>query len=56
VTQLRHWATVFTRNVRAGKGDTDGVVMLPAVLRDDLMAQLEQVTERWRADVPRGCA
>jgi integron integrase len=40
--------------VRAGKGDKDRVVMLPAALRKELAAQLERVTERWRTDVSRG--
>ena len=40
--------------VRAGKGDRDRVVMLPASLRGELASQLERVATRWRADVARG--
>lgn len=40
--------------VRAGKGDKDRLVMLPASLRGELEAQLERVTARWRSDVARG--
>src|SRR5215213_9234114 len=36
--------------VRAGKGDKDRVVMLPAALADRLRAQVDAVEERWRSD------
>jgi integrase len=40
--------------VRAGKGDKDRVVMLPASLRGSLTAQLRRVEALWRRDVGRG--
>jgi integron integrase len=40
--------------VRAGKGDKDRLVMLPAALRERLGAQLRRVETRWRQDAARG--
>lgn len=40
--------------VRAGKGDKDRVVMLPATLAGPLAEQVDRVAKRWRADVARG--
>jgi integron integrase len=40
--------------VRAGKGDKDRVVMLPASLADALAALVAAVTGRWRKDVVKG--
>jgi integron integrase len=40
--------------IRAGKGDKDRTVMLPASLRRPLDAQVRRVRERWRADVAEG--
>ena len=40
--------------VRAGKGDKDRVVMLPATLERRLAEQLASVHRRWREDVARG--
>ncbi len=40
--------------VRAGKGDKDRVVMLPACLRDALRTQVDTVERRWRGDAARG--
>jgi integron integrase len=40
--------------VRAGKGDKDRLVMLPATLRGELVEQLERVAAKWRADLTRG--
>jgi integrase len=40
--------------VRAGKGDKDRIVMLPARLHERLTAQTRRAEELWRADVQRG--
>ena len=40
--------------VRAGKGDKDRVVMLPASLHERLAAQVRRVEALWRRDVARG--
>ena len=40
--------------VRAGKGDKDRCVMLPASLRERLGAQVRWVETRWRRDAARG--
>ena len=40
--------------VRAGKGDKDRVVMLPASLHLRLSEQVRAVEQRWRGDVKRG--
>jgi integron integrase len=40
--------------VRAGKGDTDRCVMLPARLHERLAAQVGRVESLWREDVTRG--
>jgi integron integrase len=40
--------------VRAGKGDKDRVVMLPATLHLRLAGQLDHVRSRWRRDLDRG--
>jgi integron integrase len=40
--------------VRAGKGDKDRVVMLPASLHERLAAQVRRVEALWRLDVSRG--
>jgi integron integrase len=40
--------------VRAGKGDKDRCVMLPAALRERLAAQLGRVEALWRRDATRG--
>ena len=40
--------------VRAGKGDKDRVVMLPARLREPLAEQLGRVEALWRRDITRG--
>jgi integron integrase len=40
--------------VRAGKGDKDRVVMLPACLHERLAAQVRRAEELWRRDVQRG--
>jgi integron integrase len=40
--------------VRAGKGDKDRCVMLPATLRERLGEQLRRVETRWRRDATRG--
>jgi integron integrase len=40
--------------VRAGKGEKDRIVMLPARLRDRLIAQVGRVEARWRRDITRG--
>jgi integron integrase len=40
--------------VRAGKGDKDRLVMLPASLHERLAAQVRRVEALWRRDVARG--
>jgi integron integrase len=40
--------------VRAGKGDKDRVVMLPASLRAPLLAQVGRVRAQWQADLEHG--
>jgi integron integrase len=40
--------------VRAGKGDKDRIVMLPASLQSRLAAQLDATKLRWRSDLQRG--
>lgn len=40
--------------IRAGKGDKDRVVMLPASLHDRLAAQVRAVQAQWRRDAGRG--
>ena len=40
--------------IRAAQGDKDRVVMLPATLSTRLLSHLQQVQQRWRADLGRG--
>ncbi len=40
--------------VRAGKGDKDRCVMLPAALHERISAQVRWVETRWRRDAARG--
>jgi integrase len=40
--------------IRAGKGDKDRCVMLPARLHERLSAQVQSVESQWRRDVARG--